>query len=96
MAKNKKQADIDKLASARSLYEKGSKRHNEIQNSINKLMGVSKRHEVKNAPTHEQMKIAKSMKNEITAKVKSKKRLDMFGTAVNTVMKKSKKYAGDM
>lgn len=96
MVKNKKQADIDKLVSARSLFEKGSKRHNEIQNAINKMLGSPVRHEVKNAPTHEQMKIAKAGRNEITTRVKAGKRLDMFGKAIKTALKKPKgKIAGD-
>lgn len=65
MAKNQK--DIDTLASARSLYEPGSQQYNRIQNSINKLSGVKKRHDTKNAPTNEQMKIAKKGRQEIMA-----------------------------
>ena len=84
MAK-KDQKKIDTLASARSRYTKGSKEYNRIQNNINELSGVSKRHDTSNALTSKQMAIAKAGRSEIVAGQK-------FGVVKKAVAKAEKGY----
>ena len=67
------QSKVDKLASARDLNGKGSRQGLQVQNQINKIFGIDKRHDVSNAPTAKQMRIAKAGRSEIVAGMKAEK-----------------------
>lgn len=84
MAKDK-QKQIDKIASARKGLTKGTKEWNNLSNQINKLAGVSKRYDTKNALTHRQMAIAKAGRSEIVAGMKAQKTgiMDIASKVIN-------------
>lgn len=92
MAKKKLTADqqskVDKLAKARDLYGKKSREGLQVQNQINKLMGVNKVHDYSNAPTAKQMRIAGKMKDKVVAehKVRSSKTGQAIAKAGKEVM----------
>ena len=67
------QSKVDKLASARDAYGKGSREGLQVQNQINKIFRINKVHDVSNAPTAKQMRIAKAGRSEIVAGMKAEK-----------------------
>lgn len=79
------QSKVDKLASARDLYGKGSREGLQVQNQINKIFGINKRHDVSNAPTAKQMRIAKAGRSEIVAGMKAQKTgiMDIASKVIN-------------
>jgi histone H3/H4 len=106
------QSNVDKLALARDLYGKGSREGLQVQNQINKIFGINKVHDVSNAPTSKQMRIAKAGRSEIVVGQKigavkkavaramegSDKTSKNIKTALNTSKHKKRKtiMAGDM
>jgi ATPase subunit of ABC transporter with duplicated ATPase domains len=96
MAKDK-QKQIDKIASARKGLTKGTKEWNNLSNQINKLSGVSKRYDTKNALTHRQMAIAKAGRSEIVAGMKAQKTgiMDVASKVINKESDKKWKKKAD-
>ena len=87
------QSRVDKLAIARDLYGKGSREGLQVQNQINKIFGIDKRHDVSNAPTAKQMRIAKAGRSEIVAGMKAQKTgiMDIASKVINKESDKKRK-----
>jgi len=91
------QSRVDKLAIARDLYGKGSRQGLQVQNQINKIFGIDKRHDVSNAPTAKQMRIAKAGRSEIVAGMKAQKTgiMDVASKVINKESDKKWKKKAD-
>lgn len=85
------QSKVDKLAKARDLYGKKTREGLQVQNRINKLMGVNKVHDYSNAPTAKQMRVAGKMKKTVLATAKAEEKIRPVKKAVAKVMKGSNK-----
>jgi len=91
------QKKVDTLAKARDLYGKKTREGLQVQNLINKLMGVNKVHDYSNAPTAKQMRIAKAGRSEIVAGMKAQKTgiMDVASKVINKESDKKWKKKAD-
>ena len=86
------QSKVDKLAKAVKLYGgAGTREGADTQNRINKIYGVSKRHDTSNLPTAKQMRVAGKMKKIVLATAKAEEKIRPVKKAVAKVMKGSNK-----